>query len=188
MDLHTYNMYCSKKNITCRLQIEQASNKHLRQAHASKKINHHQHISTGLAAKFSEKQTIIDGLQSNNRERRGREIRPDLEKIAPQIQILEKVAPHETPGSCHRLDLTPTLARKEMRKREKGKGLEGGDGERELVEAHLIHRPPPVSVADGSGGRSVGVGVTFCERSDARPTRSVSRSRPRVEMRETHAV
>jgi hypothetical protein len=51
-----------RKNITRRLQIEQASNKHLRQAHASKKINHHQHISTGLAGKFSEKQTIIDGL------------------------------------------------------------------------------------------------------------------------------
>jgi hypothetical protein len=35
-----------------------------------------------------------------------------------------------------------------MRKRGKGKGLEGGDEGRELEEAHLIHPPPLVSLAE----------------------------------------
>jgi len=58
------------------------------------------------------------------------------------------VAPHDLgdprilPPS--RSDSNPSKKRDE----EKGKGLEGGDGGRGLVEAHLIHRPPPVSVAD----------------------------------------
>ena len=65
MDLRTYNLYCSKKNIMQSLQIEQSSNKHLRQAHASKKINHHQHISTGLAAKFSEQQFVVNSTTKN---------------------------------------------------------------------------------------------------------------------------
>ena len=110
MDLRTYNLYCSKKNIMRTLQIEQSSNKHLRQAHASKKINHHQHISTGLATKFSERQSLVNSTTKNlaiqqqraEREGSGR----TWERNCPSrdgVEILKKIAPHD-------LQLPPSLS------------------------------------------------------------------------------
>ena len=92
MDLRTYNLYCSKKNIMWTLQIEQSSNKHLRLAHASKKINHNQHISTGLATKFSERQSLVNSttknlaIQQQRVEREG-----DLAGPGKEIALLEMV-------------------------------------------------------------------------------------------------
>ena len=110
MDLRTYNLYCSKKNIMRTLQIEQSSNKHLRQAHASKKINHHQHISTGLAAKFSERQSLVNSTTKNlaiqqqraEKEGSGRTWKRNCPS-RDSVEILKKIAPHD-------LQLPPSLS------------------------------------------------------------------------------
>ena len=110
MDLRTYNLYCSKKNIMRTLQIEQSSNKHLRQAHASKKINHHQHISTGLVAKFSEWQSLVNSTTKNlaiqqqraEKEGSGRTWKRNCPS-RDSVEILKKIAPHD-------LQLPPSLS------------------------------------------------------------------------------
>lgn len=65
-ELRTYNRCCSKKNITRTLQIEQASNKHLRQAHASKNNNNHSTYPRGWWLNFPSSKLSSTGCNQTN--------------------------------------------------------------------------------------------------------------------------